>query len=234
MINRAKNIFYITATITMLSITISILYSMINNKGQDQDNISIARQISNEIPNILESINDEGFHELNIDYNDPVLLSRNVYITNDLDEYESLKVMNKLKYLESIDTKKEINLYIHTSGGYGGIMLANYIQSIGCPINTIALDLCASAGCELLVSGTGKRKAFSSSRIIVHLVTDSNSDSDHEKYNSKNLQNKVNVLFWKKHSGLPENYYTNIEKGIYYCFTSEEALKNGIIDEIID
>ena len=208
-----------------------VLVVIILTKSHDTER-NIAKDFRNEFSDLLEIMYDENFKELNIDYKDPILLSRNIYLTTDLDEKAASEIMVKLKYLESLDNKSEINLFIETSGGYGGIMLANYLQTISCPINTIALDYCSSAGCELLASGTGKRKAFSTSRINVHIVQEENTDIDDETFNSVIQQQKINNIFWKKYSKLPEEFYL-ITENRFYNFTADEALKYGIIDEIL-
>lgn len=195
--------------------------------------INIAKDFSKEIPNILESIYEEGFQNIVIDYNDPVLLQRDIFITTDLDQKVATTVMKKLKYLESLDPTASINIYIDTSGGYSGVMLANYIQTIKCPINTIALDFCCSAGAELLASGTGTRKAFRTSRIIPHMILGDDTSLDDEKYLYSSLLTKTNIEFWKKYSKMPKSYYNNKDEK-FYNFSSDQALEFGIIDEIID
>lgn len=140
---------------------------------------------------MLETVYKENFSKIDVKYDDPVLLSRNIYLTTDLDEKAATEIMMKLKYLESANNTEAVNLYIETCGGYGGVMLANYLQTIECPVNTIALGYCCSAGSELLASGTGKRKAFNSSKIIIHIIQDTSSDMDDETYNTASLQKKL-------------------------------------------
>lgn len=193
---------------------------------------NMAKDLKKQVSDILEMVYDEGFAPSKIDYTDPVLLSRNIFLTTDLDEKAATEVMMKLKYLESLNGQEAINLHIETKGGYGGIMLGNYMQTITCPVNTIALDYCCSAGCEVLASGTGTRKAFSSSRIIVHIVKTSDSNIDDKRYNSTRLLDTVTANYWKTHSKLTEAFYQR-DSDVLFNLTAEEALEFGIIDEII-
>jgi ATP-dependent Clp protease, protease subunit len=227
-----KNILFVCSICITISIIFFIGFSVASQATYKERNL--AKDFRQEFPKILETLNDQNYHQSSIDYKDPVLLSRNIFLTTDLDQIEATEVMQKIKFLESLDQNKPINLYINTAGGYGGIMLSNYLQTVSCKVNTIALDLCASAGCEVLTSGTGKRQAFSSSRIIVHIVTNSNDDRDDQEFSSINQQDKVNIIFWKKYSKLPETYYSHRDNEIFYCLTAEEAKQYGIIDEIIE
>ncbi len=228
----SNNNFFQTIINALISIAIlvAIIFLLLNAQKRPRN---VAKDFRKEISNILETVYNEGFAPIKIDYNDPVLLSRNIFLSGDLDDRAAAEVMMKLKHLESLDSSEAINLYIETSGGYGGVMLANYLQSIACPINTIALDYCCSAGCEVLAGGTGVRKAFNSSRIIVHIVKGDDSCVDDEHYSNSRLVDKVTSNFWKEHSKLTEAFYQR-DSEVLFNFTAEEALAFGIIDEIMD
>lgn len=209
---------------------ISVLVFIALSWKQPQRNL--AKDFRKQLEQILQTVYNENFSKIEIKYDDPVLLSRNIYLTTDLDEKAATEIMMKLKYLESVNNKEAVNLYIETCGGYGGVMLANYIQTIECPVNTVALGYCCSAGSEVLTCGTGTRKAFNSSKIIIHIVQDTSGEIDDETYNAASLQEKVTMNFWKEHSKLPEHFYQT-DSEIFYNLTAEEALKFGVIDEII-
>ncbi|MBN2322941.1 MAG: ATP-dependent Clp protease proteolytic subunit [Spirochaetes bacterium] len=182
---------------------------------------------------LLESVYREGYFEKRIDYNDPVLNERKVFITTDLDEKHAQLAMKKLLYLDITGPKTPIDLYIDTSGGSGGMMLSCFIQSLGSPVNVYALDFCCSAGTLVLASATGTRYAFSTSSIIVHIVPSESCPEDDETYNPEAQERSINAHFWERVSALPPELY-DIGKNRYYNFTAEQALEFGIIDEIIE
>ena len=228
----SKNLESVKITIIIILLTALVtIFSILLMAGQQQPR-NIVKDLKKQVSEILENVYDEGFAPIKIDYDDPVLLSRNIFLTTDLDEKAATEVMMKLKYLESLNGQEAINLHIETKGGYGGIMLGNYMQTITCPVNTIALDYCCSAGCEVLASGTGTRKAFSSSRIIVHIVKTSDSNIDDKRYNSTRLLDTVTANYWKTHSKLTEAFYQR-DSDVLFNLTADEALEFGIIDEII-
>ena len=188
--------------------------------------------IMNSYEYMLESFYREGLVRSKIDYADPVLNQRNVFITTDLDEKQAQTAMRELLYLDTKEPGTAIDLYLDTTGGTGGEMLSTFIHTLESPVNVYALDYCASAGAMVLTSATGQRYAFSTSRIIVHILQPEELDLDDEKYSSINQKYKVNEVFWTTFSKLPEALY-GISEERYYNFTPEEALEYGLIDEII-
>jgi ATP-dependent Clp protease protease subunit len=190
-------------------------------------------RVVNSFEYLLESIYREGFAEDRIDYDDPVLNGRTVFITTDLDEKHAQAVMKKLSYLDKKQPGSPIDLYIDTSGGTGGMMLSSFIHSLGSPVNVFALDYCCSGGTLVLASATGTRYAFSTSRIIVHIVSSESYPEDDETYNPEAQERSINKLFWERFTDLPPEIY-DIVKDRYYNFTAEQALEFGLIDEIIE
>ena len=190
-------------------------------------------RVVNSFEYLLESIYREGFAENRIDYDDPVLNERAVFITTDLDEKHAQAVMKKLSYLDNKEPGSSIDLYIDTLGGTGGEMLSNFIHSLVSPVNVYALDYCCSAGTIVLASATGSRYAFSTSRIIVHMVMPVTAPEDDEEYGPIEQESSINEKFWTSYSSLPSRLYSVDEERFYY-FTAEQALEFGLIDEIIE
>ena len=81
----------------------------------------------------------------------------------------------------------------------------------------------------LLAAGTGERRAFQDSVIVVHGLH----VTGHlpRKY-SELLYTNVDG-FWKHYAHLPESWVP-IPPGKWYVLTAEEALKYGVIDKIIE
>ncbi len=190
-------------------------------------------KVVNDAEYLLETVYQEGFSDIHIDYDDPVLNERKVFITTDLDEKHAQGVMKKLLYLDKMGPGNPIDLYIDTSGGTGGMMLSSFIHSLGSPVNVYALDYCCSAGTLVLASATGTRYAFSTSRVIVHILPSKSFSVDDETYNPETQDRTINALFWERFSSLPPEIY-DIGKDRYYNFTADQALEFDIIDEIIE
>ena len=185
------------------------------------------------VADILEVIQEEDFTQPQIDFKDPVLNQRKIFIASDLDDKTAEEVMLKLSYLDGLSSTTPIHLYIQTSGGRGGDVLAAFIQTISSPVNTYALDWCQSAGVIVLASGTGRRYAMSNARINLHIIGE---DYDAAYSDPQYVYGKqyyyTGRQFWQSVSNLPESIYAASED-IFFYFNAEQALKYGIIDEIL-
>jgi ATP-dependent Clp protease protease subunit len=217
----------IALIIGALALSSAALATALLQRGDDR-----VGSLVNSFEFLLESIYREGFAETRIEYDDPILNNRKVFITTDLDEKHAQAVMKKLSYLDSIQPSRPIDLYIDTLGGSGGEMLTNFIHSLSSPVNVFALDYCCSAGAIVLTGTTGKRYAFSTSRIIVHISLPKAGPEDDDTYNPVAQELSINELFWQRFSELPPEIY-GVEKERFYNFTAQQALEYGIIDEII-
>jgi ATP-dependent Clp protease protease subunit len=80
-------------------------------------------------------------------------------------------VVAQLLFLESVDPKKDISLYINSPGGsvYDGLAVYDTMQYIKPDVSTICCGLAASFGAVLVSGGTkGKRSALPHARIMIH------------------------------------------------------------------
>ena len=74
-------------------------------------------------------------------------------------------------FLESVDAKKDILIYLNSPGGgvYAGLGIYDTMQYINPDVSTICTGMAASIGSLCLFAGAqGKRTAFKHSRIIIH------------------------------------------------------------------
>ena len=71
--------------------------------------------IMNNFEYMLESFYREGLVKSEIDYDDPVLNQRNVFITTDLDEKQAQTAMKELLYLDTKGPGLAIDLYSSSS-----------------------------------------------------------------------------------------------------------------------
>ena len=74
-------------------------------------------------------------------------------------------------YLDSVDSGKDISIYINSPGGSvtAGLGIYDTMQFISSDVATICTGMAASMGAVLLVAGTeGKRSALPHSRVMIH------------------------------------------------------------------
>ena len=80
-------------------------------------------------------------------------------------------VVAQLLYLESVDSEREICLYINSPGGSisAGMAIYDTMKFIKCPVSTICIGMCASMAAVLLACGDkGRRIALPHSKIMIH------------------------------------------------------------------
>lgn len=118
--------------------------------------------------------------------------------------------------------------------------LLDLISNVRMDVRTVGLGTCASAGAQLLASGTkGKRTIGSSTMVMIHPYSWGAWGKHHELVASRHAQNSFyeqELKFWIKHSK-----YTNqkdVEKHLLrkedVWLTAKEALQHGIVDKIGD
>ena len=186
------------------------------------------------IPTIQEStINGEKVYDI---YS-KLLESRIVFINGEINDNVSNLVISELLYLDSLN-HNDIDIYINSPGGnvssgFEIIDTMNYIKS---DVKTIVTGLAASMAAVILANGTrGKRYSLKNSEIMIHQpIGTINGQATDIKIQAERINNKKKILN-KMLSNLTNQPLEIIEKDTERdkYMTSNEALKYGIIDNII-
>ena len=170
-----------------------------------------------------------------------LLKDRIIFLGEEVTSASANVVIAQLFFLESEDPDKEIYLYINSPGGSitAGMAIVDTINYIKCPVTTICVGLAASMGAVLLASGAkGKRYATPNSEILIHqpLISGGLSGQTTEiKIHADHMvktREKLNKLLSEKTGQTLEQIEKDTERDHY--MPAEEALKYGLIDEIID
>lgn len=96
---------------------------------------------------------------------------RIVFLGSQVDDASADDIMAQLLVLESMDSERDITLYINSPGGSFTAMTAIYdtMQFVRPHIQTVCLGQAASAAAVLLAAGTpGKRLALPNARVLIH------------------------------------------------------------------
>ncbi len=169
-----------------------------------------------------------------------LLEDRIIFLGTPIDDNVANLIIAQLLYLESVDTKKDISLYINSPGGSVSSALAIYdtIQLVKPHVSTICVGLAASAAALILTAGEkGKRLTLPNSRIMIHQPIVSGMEgqvTDIEIHARELLRTKkqLNEIL-SKHTGQKiEKINVDVERD--YFMTAEEAKKYGLIDSIIE
>lgn len=170
-----------------------------------------------------------------------LLNDRIIMLTDEVNSQTASLVVAQMLYLESVDSDKDIYLYINSPGGSitAGMAIHDTMKYIKCDVVTICMGMAASMGAFLLCSGTkGKRMALPNSEVMIHQplisgglsgqATDIKIHSDHLIRTRETLNKLI-----AKYSGKPyEQVCQDTERDNY--MTATQALEYGLIDKIIE
>ena len=191
------------------------------------------------IPYVIEQTS-KG--ERSYDIYSRLLKDRIIMLSEDVNPTSANVIIAEMLFLESEDPDKEIHFYINSPGGsiVDGMAIVDTMNYIKCPVSTICVGMAASMGSILLTCGEkGKRFATPNSEILIHQpliggnglsgqTTDIKIHTDH----LVKTREKMNKLLSEKTGQPIEKIMQDTERDNY--MTAEEALKYGLIDEILE
>jgi len=187
------------------------------------------------IPYVIEQT---GRGERVFDIYSRLLKDRIIFLGSPIDDHVANLVIAQLLFLEAENPERDINIYINTPGGSvtAGLAIYDTMQYIKPDVSTICVGMAASMGALLLAAGTkGKRYALPHSRIMIHQpwggVQGQAIDIKIHAEEIMRLRKIINEIL-AKHTG---QAIEKIEKDTdrEFFMSSEDALKYGIIDEVI-
>ena len=100
-----------------------------------------------------------------------LMMDRIIFLGTEINDYVANTIQAQLLYLDSIDSSKEISIYLNSPGGSvtAGLGIYDTMQFISSPVATICTGMAASMAAVLLVAGQeGKRSALPHSRVMIH------------------------------------------------------------------
>jgi len=100
-----------------------------------------------------------------------LLKERIIFLGTGVNDVSANLIVAQLLYLNSLDQKKPISLYINSPGGvvYAGLAIYDAMQMIKAPVSTVAVGVTASMATALLTFGAkGLRYALPHATIHMH------------------------------------------------------------------
>jgi ATP-dependent Clp protease protease subunit len=167
-----------------------------------------------------------------------LMMDRIIFLGTQIDDHIANILQAQLLFLESVDMKKDIQIYLNSPGGvvYAGLGIYDTMQIISPDVATICTGMAASMGAVLLCAGTkGKRTALKHSRVMIHqpMGGAQGQASDIEITTREILKLKKELYdIIADHSG---KSYKQVEKDgdRDYWMTAAEAKEYGMIDEVL-
>lgn len=167
-----------------------------------------------------------------------LMMDRIIFLGTGINDQVANIIQAQLLFLESVDPKKDIQIYLNSPGGsvYAGLGIYDTMQYITPDVATICTGMAASMGAVLLCAGAkGKRTALKHSRVMIHqpLGGAQGQASDIEITAREIIKLKKELYdIISLHSG--QSYEKVSEDSDRdYWMRSEEAKEYGMIDEVL-
>ena len=195
----------------------------------------------NEITNryVLPTIEEKtayGFKRL--DPYTKLFEERIIFMGQPIDDTVANDVMAQLLTLESMDSDRDIMIYINSPGGSFTALTAIYdtMQFIRPDVSTICLGQAASAAAVILAGGAkGKRYALEHSRILIHQPSYEGggqaSDIEIQAKEIMRMRTLLEVMIAKHSTRTPADIAADIERD--KILTAAEAVEYGLIDQVL-
>ena len=181
----------------------------------------------------------DGATEKHYDLFSRLLQDRVILLFNEVNDDLACSIIGQLLYLESVDDKSDISIYINTPGGSvsAGLAIYDTIKKMKCDVSTICVGTAASMGAFLLSSGTkGKRYALENSQILLHQVlggvSGQASDIEIEAEHIRKVKERINTILAKNTKKDVKTIIEDTDRN-NWMFASE-AKEYGVIDKVIE
>ncbi|MBP3838838.1 MAG: ATP-dependent Clp endopeptidase proteolytic subunit ClpP [Prevotella sp.] len=161
-----------------------------------------------------------------------------IFLGTEIDDYAANVIQAQLLFLQSVDSERDISIYLNSPGGSvtAGLAIYDTMQFISNDVATICTGMAASMAAVLLVAGTeGKRQALPHSRVMIHQplggVQGQASDIEIEALEIQKFKKELYTII-SEHSHTPyEKVWKDSDRN--YWMTAEEAKAYGMIDNVL-
>tara|TARA_R110002049_G_scaffold279235_2_gene458157 strand:+ start:1459 stop:2121 length:663 start_codon:yes stop_codon:yes gene_type:complete len=183
-------------------------------------------------------IEERSLNVAQMDVFSRLMMDRIIFLGTGVNDQMANIIQAQLLFLESVDNKKDIQIYLNSPGGsvYAGLGIYDTMQYIAPDVATICTGMAASMGAVLLCAGAaGKRTALPHSRVMIHQPSAGTQGmaSDMEIALKEVLKMKEELYeIIAKHSG---QTFKKVEKDSDrdYWMKADEAKAYGMIDEVL-
>lgn len=187
------------------------------------------------IPTVIEkTMNGERAYDI---YS-RLLNERIIFLGGPIDDHIANLVVAQLLYLDHMDPKKDIYLYINSPGGSvsAGMAILDTMNFVKADVSTICVGVAASMGSLLLSAGAkGKRFALPNSEIMIHQVLGGAegqaSDIEIQAKHILRIKENLNKILAKNTGKTPAQVEKDADRDNW--MTAEDAKKYGLVDEVI-
>ncbi len=167
-----------------------------------------------------------------------LMMDRIIFLGTGVNDHMANIIQAQLLFLESLDSEKDIQIYLNSPGGsvYAGLGIYDTMQYINPDVATICTGMAASMGAVLLCAGAeGKRTALQHSRVMIHQpLGGAQGQASDIEITAREIQKLKKELYTiiANHSGQSyEKVWEDSDRD--YWMIAEEAKEYGMIDEVL-
>jgi ATP-dependent Clp protease protease subunit len=186
-------------------------------------------------PTIIE---ERQLNVASMDVFSRLMMDRIIFLGVAIDDTVANIIQAQLLFLESVDSSKDIQIYLNTPGGsvYAGLGIYDTMQYIAPEVATICTGMAASMGAILLCAGAeGKRTALKHSRVLIHQPMGGTegqaSDIEITAREIQKLKKELYEIIAFHSKQTYDKIWQDADRD--YWMTAEEAKSYGMIDEIL-
>lgn len=167
-----------------------------------------------------------------------LMMDRIIFLGTGINDQVANIITAQLLFLESVDPKKDIQIYLNSPGGgvYAGLGIYDTMQYIRPDVATICTGIAASMGAVLLCAGAeGKRSALKHSRVMIHQpLGGAQGQASDIEITAREIQKLKKELYdiIAKHSNQEyDKVWADSDRD--YWMIAEEAKAYGMVDEVL-
>lgn len=168
-----------------------------------------------------------------------LMMDRIIFLGTQIDSYTANTLQAQLLYLDSVDSGKDISIYINSPGGsvYDGLGIYDTMQFITSDVATICTGMAASMASVLLVAGTeGKRSALTHSRVMIHQPM---GGAQGQASDIEIVASEIQKLKKELYTIISKHAHTDFDKvwadsDRDHWMTALEAKEYGMIDQVLE
>ena len=182
-------------------------------------------------------IEERKLNAVTMDVFSRLMMDRIIFIGTEIDNDVANVIQAQLLYLQSLDDKADISLYLNTPGGIvsAGLGIYDTMQIISPKVNTICTGLAASMGSILLAAGK-KRSILPHARVMIHQplggISGQASDILIEAEEIKKCRDEL-CNIQSEHTKQPfDKVFQDMDRD--HWFNSQEAVDYGLVDRILN
>ena len=165
-----------------------------------------------------------------------LMMDRIIFVGTQIDDDVANVIQAQLLYLQSLDDKADISLYLNTPGGLvsAGLGIYDTMQIIKPNVNTICTGLAASMGSILLAAGK-ERSILPHAKVMIHQplggAMGQASDIIIEAEEIRKCRDELCNILSEHTKQSFDKVFQDMDRN--HWFTAQEAVDYGLVDKIL-